>query len=82
MLEEKNFSNRKFYTEKTSEALDHFQIKTFGPYEKWEHTYDFSENGELVLDHSKSISKTITLYSNYNNFINPFVSIVTHSCLT
>lgn len=55
MIEE-NFKtiNWKYYAEKSSEALDHFQIKTFGPYEKWEHTYDFSENGEFALDHSKN----------------------------
>lgn len=43
------------YTENSSEVLDHFQIKSTGLYEKYEHTYDFSENGDLILDHSKKL---------------------------
>lgn len=44
-------------TETSSGTRDNFQIKTIGPYDKWEHTYDISENGELILDHSENIEK-------------------------
>lgn len=42
-----------YNTEQSSDVLDHVQIKTIGSYEKWVHTYDFSENGEFLMDHSK-----------------------------
>lgn len=53
--EEENFVKikTKIYAEKSTEPVNQFQIKTLGPYKKWEHTYDFSENGELVMNHSK-----------------------------
>ncbi|KAJ6638206.1 hypothetical protein Bhyg_10939 [Pseudolycoriella hygida] len=38
----------------SSETLDKFQIKTLGPYEKWKHTYDISEIGDKVIDHTLS----------------------------
>ncbi|XP_037047370.1 uncharacterized protein LOC119082102 [Bradysia coprophila] len=34
------------------DVLNHFQIKTFGPYEKFEHTYDFSEDGTNIVSHT------------------------------
>ncbi|XP_037038573.1 uncharacterized protein LOC119076048 [Bradysia coprophila] len=46
--------NEHHVEEQSSEALDHFEIKTFGPFEKWEHTFVFSANGVLALDHSIS----------------------------
>ncbi|KAG4073057.1 hypothetical protein HA402_009476 [Bradysia odoriphaga] len=49
-----NDGDEHYVEEQSSEALDHFEIKTFGPFEKWEHTFVFSENGELVVDHTIS----------------------------
>ncbi|KAG4068656.1 hypothetical protein HA402_002347 [Bradysia odoriphaga] len=46
-----NDSNEIDIAENSPDVVDHFQIKTFGPYEKWEHTYDFSDTGALVVDH-------------------------------
>ncbi|XP_037028543.1 uncharacterized protein LOC119068841 isoform X2 [Bradysia coprophila] len=49
-----NVGNEIDIAEKSPNVVDHFQIKTFGPYEKWEHTYDFSDNGAVVVDHTIS----------------------------
>ncbi|KAG4078044.1 hypothetical protein HA402_002095 [Bradysia odoriphaga] len=41
-------------TEISPNVLSHFEIKTFGPYEKFEHTYDFSEDGTNIVSHTIS----------------------------
>lgn len=63
--------------EKSSENLSHFQIKTFGPYEKWEHTYDFSEDGELIVNHSKRTEHPICPITDKAK-----TSIIPHSNIT
>ncbi len=46
--------HKKFYISETPEkSLDYLQIKTLGPYAKWEHTYTFAQNGDTATDLSK-----------------------------
>lgn len=58
---------RNYFCADTSKTSDNYQIKSFGPYGKWEHIYDFSEDGEIVLDHSKTYFKWSYSGKHYSN---------------